>query len=182
MWGDLPRDVYDALRWNLRGDLDKSIREYVLRRDKHRCVNCGIVRPSQNGRVYKGRPIYLTIDHIKPRRDSGNNHPNNLRVLCCRCHEFLNINDRLPERNECLWLQGNTIPANMLTRINRKNGHWGLASMREPDGDYVMFHRSVGNIYYRWIPDKETQMRGISSSMLDYLHEHGYDVVKIEKD
>ena len=75
-----------------------------------------------------------------------------------------------------------SIPANMLTRINRKNGHWGLASMREPDGDYVMFHRSVGNIYYRWIPDKETQMRGISSSMLDYLHEHGYDVVRIEKD
>lgn len=103
MYGDLPRDVADALRRGLRGDLDNVIRQHVLRRDKTRCTNCGIVRPSQNRLYWRGRKIYLTIDHIKPRRDRGNNHPRNLRTLCNMCHEFLNIHDRLPEGDETPW-------------------------------------------------------------------------------
>ena len=103
MFGDLPKEVAVVLTYNLRGDLDTTIREHVLNRDKKRCTNCGLVRPSQRGLTYDGRKIYLTIDHIKPRRDSGNNHPRNLRVLCNMCHEFLNINDRLPDIDETPW-------------------------------------------------------------------------------
>ena len=103
MYGDLPDDVRKVLSYNLRGDLDQTLRQHVLRRDKRRCSNCGIVRPAQRKVEYGGRKVYLTIDHIKPRRDSGNNHPRNLRVLCNRCHEFLNINDRLPESDEMPW-------------------------------------------------------------------------------
>ena len=103
MFGDLPRDVAQVLSYNLRGDLDTVIREHVLRRDKARCTNCGLVRPSQRGVIWHGRKVYLTIDHIKPRRDRGSNHPRNLRVLCNLCHEFLNINERLPDKDECLW-------------------------------------------------------------------------------
>lgn len=104
MYGDLPPEVARALSRGLRGDLDQVIRRHVLRRDKTRCTNCGIVRPNKRRLRFRGRKIYLTIDHIKPRRDSGNNHPRNLRVLCNLCHEFLNIHDRLPEGDEAIWV------------------------------------------------------------------------------
>ena len=103
MYGNLPKDVSKTLSYNLRGDLDLTLKQFVLRRDKRRCTNCNIVRPAQRDVIYNGRKVYLTIDHIKPRRDSGNNHPRNLRVLCNRCHEFLNMNDRLPGDDEHPW-------------------------------------------------------------------------------
>ena len=103
VFGGLPDNVPYILTYNLRGELDTTIRKHVLDRDKKRCTNCGLVRPSQRDLTWQGRRIYLTIDHIKPRRDSGSNHPRNLRVLCNFCHEFLNVNDRLPDKGERPW-------------------------------------------------------------------------------
>lgn len=51
----------------------RRIRRHVIRRDGGECKTCGAVEAN-------------IIDHILPRRDGGSHHPDNLRLLCARCH------------------------------------------------------------------------------------------------
>lgn len=59
-------------------DGSSPLRKYILERDNHHCVECGI------GNEYNGKPLSLHIDHIDG--NSDNNFPNNLRTLCPNCH------------------------------------------------------------------------------------------------
>jgi hypothetical protein len=56
-----------------RTDVPGSVRRAVYARDGHRCVKCQATED-------------LTIDHIYPWVRGGNNHPDNLRVLCRPCN------------------------------------------------------------------------------------------------
>ena len=58
-------------------DGSKPLRRYVLERDNHTCVECGISE-------WNSKPITLQVDHIDG--DSDNNYPINLRTLCPNCH------------------------------------------------------------------------------------------------
>jgi 5-methylcytosine-specific restriction endonuclease McrA len=89
---DLSPDVLAALAGDrgLFGTIPASVRDYVLVRDHGTCVRCGWVR----GQRGPGGLRLMTIDHIRPRRDGGSNHPDNLRVLCWPCHQL---------RNKGLW-------------------------------------------------------------------------------
>lgn len=69
------------------GDLDKAIRQAVLRRDHHRCVWCG---GQEN----------LAVDHIIPRAKGGTNDPRNLQTLCRSCNS--SKGHRLVARIGCL--------------------------------------------------------------------------------
>ena len=113
----LPPEIVAVLK--VRGGVGKNgylsglIREYVYERDRYRCVNCKLqFRPlvkTATGRsrghtkTWKGRKNYLTIDHIRPRREGGTNDPENLRSLCAQCHQFLNKHERLPDLGERPW-------------------------------------------------------------------------------
>ena len=50
----------------------QKLREAILARDPT-CRHCGLA-PSTD------------VDHIKPKRDGGSDHPANLQGLCHRCH------------------------------------------------------------------------------------------------
>ena len=65
------RDAYEELYkqfWNLR-------RDQVLERDRYRCRMCG-------------SGSSLSVDHIKSRGAGGTDEMENLRSLCCKCHEI----------------------------------------------------------------------------------------------
>ena len=53
-----------------------SIRADVLKRDGHRCGNCG-------------SSTSLHVHHIVPLSKGGTNNPSNLRTLCEDCHKLL---------------------------------------------------------------------------------------------
>lgn len=59
-------------------DGSSPLRRYILNRDKHQCVSCGV------GEEYNGKPLTLHVDHMDG--DSDNNFPNNLQTLCPNCH------------------------------------------------------------------------------------------------
>ncbi|MFM7192274.1 MAG: HNH endonuclease [Microcystaceae cyanobacterium] len=56
--------------------LPKTVRDYVLQRDRHRCQSCG-----------KGpETTTLHIDHIIPLAEGGSNDLSNLQTLCANCN------------------------------------------------------------------------------------------------
>jgi response regulator of citrate/malate metabolism len=57
---------------------NKKQRLYILERDNHKCVWCGI------GTTYNDKPLVLQIDHIDGNRK--NNSEDNLRTMCPNCH------------------------------------------------------------------------------------------------
>lgn len=62
----------------------KAIEKIVKARDKHNCQSCGV-------------KIGLTVHHILPRSEGGQDHPPNLITLCQFCHneiESLSFRDR----------------------------------------------------------------------------------------
>ena len=56
--------------------IGQRLREYVLRRDGHRCVYCG-ARPPR---------FYLELDHVVPKARGGRTHPANLVTSCRGCN------------------------------------------------------------------------------------------------
>ncbi len=56
----------------------KSVRRILTRRDGCFCRMCN----------RKFEEISLTIDHIKPRANGGDNRYNNLQLLCRPCHNI----------------------------------------------------------------------------------------------
>lgn len=50
-----------------------ALRNYVFERDGYVCRNCG-------------KTETLVLDHVKPLRAGGTNHPNNLQCLCHSCN------------------------------------------------------------------------------------------------
>lgn len=72
------------------GHLDKSylwafVSSAVLRRDDHKCTNCG---HSHN----------LEVHHIVGRFRGGTDNPENLRSLCESCHKKVTFGEQLFER------------------------------------------------------------------------------------
>lgn len=53
-----------------------ELRQDILRRDGHRCGNCGSTTD-------------LRVHHIVPLSKGGSNDPGNLRTLCDNCHKLL---------------------------------------------------------------------------------------------
>ncbi|MFM8292967.1 MAG: HNH endonuclease, partial [Microcystaceae cyanobacterium] len=58
--------------------LPKTVRDYVLQRDRHRCQSCG----------KSGETITLQIDHIIPLAAGGSNDLSNLQTLCANCNRL----------------------------------------------------------------------------------------------
>lgn len=59
----------------------KLIREQVLARDNHRCVDCGSTEK-------------LSLHHRRPQRDGGPYRKNNLVTLCWGCHKKRHESDK----------------------------------------------------------------------------------------
>ena len=57
-----------------------EIRATILKRANHRCEFCGV----ENYTVRHNAKIYLAVAHLDQQPE--NNHPNNLKALCQRCH------------------------------------------------------------------------------------------------
>lgn len=68
-----PRQLSPGLRWK------------VLKRDKFKCVACGIG---------KKEGALLQIDHKIARVNGGTNEPKNLRTLCLECNEGKRIEEK----------------------------------------------------------------------------------------
>ena len=82
VWSEeIPQSVCDRYGDSERGNLSGPVRVFVLQRDGYRCTHCLRLRSPRR---------ILTIDHIVPRSKGGISHPDNLRVLCRRCHDDLN--------------------------------------------------------------------------------------------
>lgn len=54
-------------------DHGKATRQFVLKRDGHKCVQCGATER-------------LTMDHIKPKSKGGKWTPDNLQTMCAECN------------------------------------------------------------------------------------------------
>jgi hypothetical protein len=54
----------------------KMIKQWVLKRDGHKCNQCGITE-------WREKPITLWCDHIDG--DATNNHPDNFQLVCPNC-------------------------------------------------------------------------------------------------
>lgn len=67
----VPRSQRDPIR-----TAPQSMRDFVLRRDNHRCCFCGA----------GGEQIRLHIDHVIPWANGGRTHPSNLQTLCSGCN------------------------------------------------------------------------------------------------
>jgi len=60
----------------------QSRRTKVLKRDNHRCQNCGREGGNQG-------PAELHAHHVVPRKDGGSDKVSNLRTLCKECHNAI---------------------------------------------------------------------------------------------
>lgn len=54
----------------------ESLRDWILRRDEHRCVYCAEIFP----------PEQLTLDHVEPRMRGGDASEGNLVAACRDCN------------------------------------------------------------------------------------------------
>ncbi|BBD58181.1 hypothetical protein NIES2109_09520 [Nostoc sp. HK-01] len=54
-----------------------EVRQYVFQRDKYQCQSCGKTAEETN----------LTIDHIIPLAQGGQNDISNLHTLCLTCNQ-----------------------------------------------------------------------------------------------
>lgn len=70
----------------------RELRNYILARDKHRCLRC-----DKRFRA-KGK---LSVHHLIPRSNGGSNDPSNLVTLCHKCHDYVEIN-RLSTKAEII--------------------------------------------------------------------------------
>lgn len=69
-----------------------SVRQYVLYRDKHQCINC------------KKDNVPLQAHHIMPRSKGGTEKPSNMISLCEECHEKLHKGEiELSKRSLKYW-------------------------------------------------------------------------------
>ncbi len=69
-----------------------SVRQYVLYRDKHQCINC------------KKDDVPLQVHHIKPRSKGGTEKPSNMVTLCVECHEKVHSSEiELSKRSLKYW-------------------------------------------------------------------------------
>lgn len=80
----------EEIEANIAGRLRNCIRDYILNRDSHACVECGWDKVNK----YSGNSA-LEIDHIDG--NHKNNKPENLRSICPNCHSltsnFKNLNN-----------------------------------------------------------------------------------------
>lgn len=74
MFGNQPREKLIKIRSHLHQPL---IREYYFERANFQCQQCGAIREDKA----------LEIHHILPLYKGGNNDPDNLIVLCKKCHQ-----------------------------------------------------------------------------------------------
>ena len=79
----------------------KQIRLQILKRAGNKCEFCGVENGSEYVRKRDGKVIrhVLTIAHIYD-EDPANVDPNNLRALCCFCHNGLDAKMRARHRAE----------------------------------------------------------------------------------
>ena len=56
----------------------KTVRKFILRRDRYRCTKCGALGEQLDGNVK------LEVHHVDG--NWKNNHPQNLATLCDDCH------------------------------------------------------------------------------------------------
>jgi 5-methylcytosine-specific restriction endonuclease McrA len=68
-----------------RSGIPFRIRDYVMMRDRYRCVYCG--------KAPIGRDLHL--DHVMPWSRGGDSMPSNLVVSCANCN--LSKGDKTPE-------------------------------------------------------------------------------------
>lgn len=66
----------DPGSWDHRQDIPQSVRAFVLERDNEQCQLCGT-----------GGENRLGLHHLIYRSHGGAHTPENLVVLCLRCHE-----------------------------------------------------------------------------------------------
>jgi len=66
-----PTNDYDTAEW-------RKLRTTVLKRDKHKCQECGTNK-------------CLTVHHVKPRQGGGKNEARNLITLCSKCHDLIEV-------------------------------------------------------------------------------------------
>lgn len=60
----------------------------AVKRDGHRCVQCGVAGKYNNWPWRTDKPLpKLEVDHIVAVKDGGSHHPDNLRTLCRECHK-----------------------------------------------------------------------------------------------
>jgi len=73
----------------------KKMKRAVLRRNRHRCQDCGEEFGRKRRKIFdptlqQGRGGYswesLEVHHIIPRSEGGSDHPGNLKTLCPSCH------------------------------------------------------------------------------------------------
>lgn len=74
----------------------KEIRETVLARAGNQCELCG----AENGKPHwkTGSIVVLTIAHLD--QDRKNNKKYNLKALCQRCHNIIDLPYRIKRRKE----------------------------------------------------------------------------------
>lgn len=84
---DLPVGVYvlEADRQSPEHDrhIPDDVRGNVLRRDQHRCRQCGWSHAEWN----PSDPRHLELHHVKPHVEGGENAEENLKTLCTVCHD-----------------------------------------------------------------------------------------------
>jgi len=69
-------DLTDIIFKNSRVVIGGSLRHGILKKFNYKCADCGATREETT----------LHIDHIKPISRGGDNHPDNLQVLCKKCN------------------------------------------------------------------------------------------------
>lgn len=85
-----------------KSKLWKDTREYILKRDKYKCVKCGAMAAEVHHKVW------LTRDNINDPNISVNEK--NLESLCYQCHKAEHIQKKIIEVDYKFDAEGNIIP------------------------------------------------------------------------
>lgn len=70
---DIEQNQTTIIKENKRNPIPKKIRDFIMKRDKFICVNCGSTKD-------------LEIDHIRPITRGGTDKVSNLQTLCKSCN------------------------------------------------------------------------------------------------